>query len=87
MTDFYVEIVDDNMVAYEEMSLDSKEDIIRSDKSTRFQLCSSRCWRKEHYGTFVDNTFTCNWFNLSSEERSNPLGRMFREVGQIVEDK
>ena len=86
MPGFYVEIKidDNNMAAYEEIE-NSKVDIIRSNENTRFQLCSPRCWRKGHYGTFVDNTFTCNWFNLPPDQRGNPLGRMLQEIGQTLE--
>ena len=70
MTSYFVDVEDDDLVV-KELNENDEEDIIVSDKySTHFLLCSARCARKEHFGSFKNNVFTCGFFEY---ENTHPL--------------
>lgn len=47
------------------------EDAILSGKyETKFRLCCARCVRKEHFGSFENDVFTCQWYAV---QKVHPL--------------
>lgn len=51
--------------------MDDDENIVSNKYQTKFKICSGRCVRKEHYGRFKRNTFTCNFYKIKDTHPLN----------------
>jgi hypothetical protein len=76
MTEYYVDSEGGDLVVREANS--KKDDPIVSDKyTTKFMLCSARCERKTHFGTFDGTTFKCNFYD---ESDTHPLRLVLKQM-------
>jgi len=58
---------------------DENEEIVSDPFTTKYHLCSARCARKEHFGTFEDNVFTCNFFEVENTYPLEILGESLKK--------
>lgn len=58
--------------------------VVSNKYTTKFQLCSARCVRKSHFGTFDGKTFRCYFYD---EETTEPVEMTAKQVKRIVLSK
>jgi len=78
---YYVDTVEEDLVVRELREDEADEDPVVSDKyKTKFLLCSARCVKKCHFGSFDGRTFKCNFFDLEDTHPLNILAVALSEV-------
>ena len=60
----------------------SDDKVVSDPYRTKFMLCSARCARKCHYGTFDGKVFKCFFYDL---EDTHPLRLVATELRAVLE--
>ena len=60
----------------------SDDEVVSDPYRTKFMLCSARCARKCHYGTFDGRVFKCFFYDL---EDTHPLKIVAAELRAVLE--
>jgi len=61
---FYVDLTEDGDLIVRQETEDYEDPVVSDKYRTKFLLCSARCARKKHFGTFKNNIFKCIYFRL-----------------------